>query len=141
MTKNFTRISGAVNCAAGLISILAVRFFAPACAGMLELANGNQTHMRCFYAGRAVCLLGALLFLAGLLTLIKREADPAIAILAAAIAITALLALNGSIGIGVCANSEMMCGSMSAWIRGCAAFSLIGNALVFVPSKAAIPQA
>ena len=48
---NKRKISGIIILIAAIFMIGAVKVWAPVCQKSLELANGGETHMKCFYYG------------------------------------------------------------------------------------------
>jgi hypothetical protein len=59
----------------GALIILTPNWILPVCEGLLELANGRQVPMRCFWTARAEMILGGLAVLAGLLLAFTRSAE------------------------------------------------------------------
>jgi len=57
---------GVVIAVFGLLIILTPIIF-PVCEGLLELVNGKQVPMRCYWTARAEMILGALVLISGLL--------------------------------------------------------------------------
>lgn len=112
--------------AAGAVLIGAVYAWAPVCQAMLKLVNGRETHMKCFFSGQALVLLGALLILNGAAMLLTKKLAHGGA-MAAGLGICALVVIsNLGIGIGICANVEMACHVTAAWAKLCG-----GAAFVF----------
>jgi hypothetical protein len=56
---------GIVTAVVGLLIIL-TPVILPVCEGLLELVNGKQVPMRCFWTARAEMIIGALVLIAGL---------------------------------------------------------------------------
>ena len=61
----------ALQAAAAVCTIGAVKLWAPVCGSMLELANGNETHMKCYYAGQAA--LGVALIILAIAAAVTRQ--------------------------------------------------------------------
>jgi hypothetical protein len=51
----------------GLFIIVTPNWILPVCEGLLQLANGKEVPMRCFWTARSEMVIGALVFLSGLL--------------------------------------------------------------------------
>ena len=58
---NKRKISGIIILIAAIFMIGAVKVWAPVCQKSLELANGGETHMKCFYYGTTMMYIGVLL--------------------------------------------------------------------------------
>ena len=63
----------AVNLLAGFIMTAAPKIWAKPCGGMMTLENGNETHMRCFYSGQALVILGIILLVNALVMFLAKN--------------------------------------------------------------------
>ena len=63
----------AVNLLAGFIITAAPKMWARPCEEMMTLENGNQAHMRCFYSGQALVILGVILLVNALVMFLAKN--------------------------------------------------------------------
>jgi hypothetical protein len=71
--KNLNKL-GVATAIVGLLIIL-TPLILPVCEGLLELANGKQVPMRCFWTARAEMIIGALVLVSGLLVAFAKSED------------------------------------------------------------------
>lgn len=117
--------------AAGVLLIGAVYGWAGVCTGMLKLATGAEVHMKCFYSGQALVMLGALLFVNGVMMLLTKNLayGGAIAVVAGIFAI--VVVSNSGLGIGICAK-VMACHDTAAWAKLCGGLAAAAGAASLV---------
>lgn len=117
--------------AAGVLLIGAVYGWAGVCTGMLKLATGAEVHMKCFYSGQALVLLGALLVVNGVMMLLTKNLayGGAIAVVAGIFAI--VVVSNSGLGIGICAK-VMACHDTAAWAKLCGGLAAAAGAASLV---------
>ena len=117
--------------AAGALLIGAVYGWAGVCTGMLKLATGAEVHMKCFYSGQALVLLGALLVVNGVMMLLTKNLayGGAIAVVAGIFAI--VVVSNSGLGIGICAK-VMACHDTAAWAKLCGGLAAAAGAASLV---------
>ena len=123
--KNLSLLApiAALVCAAVVCG--AVLLWAPVCAGMLELTNGNMVPMRCTYTAKVELLLALILAL-----VTKRPMTVALVLLSLAIV---LLTFDTPLSIGVCKSADMACQSTALWLRiagGISAVATLAGALL-----------
>ena len=119
MKTKFNSILIAIQAAAALCLVGAIKIWAPVCGKMLELVSGKQVPMKCHWAGQAaiaVCIIILAIALAALMT--KKEYKGLMA--ANAVAGVVLFLVFTSL-IGVCASEEMRCQITKLWGMGAAA--------------------
>ena len=58
MKTKMNKIMIILQALAAVCMIGALKIWAPVCGKMLDLANGNQTHMKCHWAGQAAITRG-----------------------------------------------------------------------------------
>lgn len=121
-------IVGGLMAADALFMLLVVKVIAPVCAGMVETAAGKQVPMRCHYTGAALLILGILLLVDGILCVVKKE-KVVCGVLAAVISVFMFLVLGSSLGMGVCANTEMACNVTAAFAKVCGGIGVIIGAI------------
>lgn len=117
--------------AAGALLIGAVYGWAGVCTGMLKLATGAEVHMKCFYSGQALVLLGALLVVNGVMMLLTKNLPHGgvIAVVAGIFAI--IVVSNSGLGIGICAK-VMACHDTAAWAKFCGGLAAAAGAASLV---------
>lgn len=120
-----------VSIICGLVILGAIFIWAPVCPGMLELANGNMTPMRCTYTAKVMALLAIILILVCIAAMATKK-PATVAVLLISIAI-ALLVLESPVTIGICKSTEMACWATAPWTVGggvvSAVSALVGFAL------------
>jgi hypothetical protein len=115
MQKDFSKILSGILVLTGLAIIGAIFIWSPVCAGMLELANGNMAHMKCYYTGQAALALSIILIVAGIESLLAKSRMPWTFI---SIGIMLLvITFSSELGIGICMKADMSCHSTASWIR------------------------
>ncbi len=133
MQKDLPRLLSGIQAIAGVAAIGAILVWAPVCSGMLELSNGNMTHMRCYYTGQAALLLSIILIVSGIEAFIAGSARPWTSIVTGILMISVTFA--SPLGIGVCMK-VMACHSTAFWIRGCGAAAIAcGVAAMFMGKR------
>ncbi|MEY8415943.1 DUF4418 family protein [Tissierella praeacuta] len=100
----------------GLIIIGSILIWAPVCENLLELANGNMVHMKCYYTGQASILLSIILVVSGIESLLTRSSHPW-TFIAIGIMVT-IITFTSKLGIGICMKETMSCHDTAIWIRG-----------------------
>ncbi|MBU5257096.1 DUF4418 family protein [Tissierella praeacuta] len=100
----------------GLIIIGSILIWAPVCENLLELANGNMVHMKCYYTGQASILLSIILIVSGIESLLTKSSHPW-TFIAIGIMVT-IITFTSKLGIGICMKETMSCHDTAIWIRG-----------------------
>lgn len=115
MQKDFSKILSGILVLTGIAIIGAIFIWSPVCTGMLELANGNMTHMKCYYTGQAALALSIILVVAGIESFLTKSRMPwtfiSIGVMLLVITFSSIL------GIGICMKSDMSCHATAFWIR------------------------
>ena len=73
MKTNLNKVMIALQAAAALCVIGAVKIWAPVCGKMLELANGNQVPMKCHWAGQAALAVSAIILVAAVMAFLAKK--------------------------------------------------------------------
>ena len=107
------RIWPIINLAAGLAMIGAVKVWAPVCRGLLTLDSGKQVHMKCFYSGQALILLGIVIAVLAVVSMLAKKDYKLIQVASIVVALMVFLVFSDAF-IGVCANA-MACHSTRTW--------------------------
>lgn len=116
---------------AGALLIGAVYGWAGACTGMLKLATGAEIHMKCFYSGQALVMLGVLLAVDGAMMLLTKKLVHGGAIAVAAGIFAIIMVSNSGLGIGICAK-VMACHDTAAWAKLCGGLAAAAGAASLV---------
>lgn len=112
----------AISLVSGLVCFVAVLVWAGPCTGVLDLANGNATPMRCLYTSKIILLIAIIIVLVACKGLVTGAYEwAAILLLSCALIV---VTFESPIGIGVC-KSEMMCWTMAFWARLCGGISAV----------------
>lgn len=136
MTKN---LQGFLMWSLIIISLLmlgAIYIWAPVCDGLLELANGNMVHMKCFYTAQASTILIILMLVLSITSLITKKFNVVNGVIIIALGIMLITVTYESIiGIGVC-KKVMDCHETAFWLRSGGALTiLIGLGTLFNKRK------
>ena len=113
-----------------LVILGAILLWAPVCQGRLVLANGMETHMKCFYMSRAGILIALILLVVSLENLIMNRK----AVFSYLVIGIALLILPGAscLGIGVCIKEIMVCRTTAVWLQGGGILTIISGIASFL---------
>lgn len=122
----------AVNLLAGFIMTVAPKIWAKPCGGMMILENGNETHMRCFYSGQALVILGIILLVNALVMfLVKNKIQGGVVAIVTGI-LSFFVTTDTAFGIGICAHAEMACHMMASWSKLAAGIAIITGIILVV---------
>ncbi|WP_418995204.1 DUF4418 family protein [Adlercreutzia equolifaciens] len=129
--KNLSLLAPIAALVCAVVICGAVLLWAPVCAGMLELANGNMVPMRCTYTAKVELLLALILAVVAVVALVtKRPMTVALVLLSLAIV---LLTFDTPLSIGVCKSADMACQTTALWLRiagGVSAVAALAGALL-----------
>ncbi len=120
-----------------IIILFAIYIFAPVCDNLLELANGNMVHMRCYYTAQAATYFAILLVACSLTSLISKRNVSLITLIIGIMLLTITISEISSlpIGIGVCKKSTMSCIKTAMWLKGSGIVTIILSIFHFVINK------
>lgn len=107
------RVWPIINLIAGLTMIGAVKIWAPVCSGLLTLDSGKQVHMKCFYSGQALILLGIVIAVLAVVSMLAKKDYKLIQAASIVVALLVFLVFSDAF-IGVCAT-VMACHSTRIW--------------------------
>lgn len=123
---------------AAFILIGANLLWAPVCSGKLQLMNGNEVAMKCFYTGKVSIILSVLLVIMGIEDVLHNKISYLFFI---GTGIILFLVPGNSIGFGVCKKEMMVCLSTALWIKGVGIASVLyGISAIFIKDKNQIPS-
>ena len=134
MKTKMNKIMITLQALAAALLIGAIKIWAPVCGKMLDLANGNQTHMKCHWAGQAGLAVAVILLVAALMALLaKKEYKGFMVVTAICGALLFMIFATGF--IGVCASAEMRCQVTKVWGMGAAAVAFVTSLLNLLSGK------
>ena len=127
MKTTMNKILIALQALAAAVLLGAVKIWAPVCGKMLELANGNQTHMKCHWAGQAAIAASVIILAAAVMALLAKKEYKGLMVVNAVAAVVLFLVFTSL--IGVCASAEMRCQITKIWGIGASAV-VFGTSLI-----------
>lgn len=127
MKTKMNQIMVALQALAALCVLGAVKVWAPTCSKLLDLANGNQTPMKCHWAGQAAAAVAVILLIAAVTALLAKKEYKGLMVVTAAAGVMLFLVFTSLIGI--CANETMRCNVTKVWGLGAAAVTVIASAI------------
>lgn len=122
------KILPAAQAILSVVMVGAVKTWAPVCSGMIDLVNGNQTHMKCWFSAQAVVCIAILTAAMAFVSMVMKESSDAKKLQTVIIAACVLMILIFTSLIGICAKAEMSCHVTGLWVK---TISLIIAALGF----------
>lgn len=93
----------------GLFIIITPNWILPVCEGLLDLVNGKQVPMRCFWTARAEMVIGGLVLLSGLLLAYVKNAEARRRVSHQVLFLGAATILIPLYLIPTCMNPDMAC--------------------------------
>ena len=128
MKTTMNKVLIALQALAAACMIGALKIWAPVCGKMLDLVNGNQTHMKCHWAGQATMAVSVILLAAALMALLAKKEYKGLMVITAICGVLLFMIFNTGF-IGVCASAEMRCQVTKVWGIGAAAVAF-GTSLI-----------
>lgn len=119
MKTTLNKIMIALQAAAALCLIGAVKIWAPVCGKMLELVSGKQVPMKCHWAGQAAIAICIIILTASVMAFLAKKEYKGLMVVNAVAAVVLFMVFTSL--IGVCASEEMRCQSTKLWGMGAAA--------------------
>ena len=134
MKTKMNKILIVLQALAAVLLIGAIKIWAPVCGKMLELANGNQTHMKCYWAGQAGFAIAIVILAAALMALLAKKEYKGLMVVAAVAGVLLFMVFATGF-IGVCANAEMRCNVTKVWGMGAAAVTVAASLINLLSGK------
>lgn len=131
--KRFPRILAAVQILSAAAVIGAVKVWAPVCGKMLELADGREVHMKCFYTGQAAVAVGVILLAAAVMTLLSKTEYKKMMVVSAIGAVILFLLFTNLIGI--CTADNMACHATAIWCKSAAVVTFAASVIGILSGK------
>ena len=123
--RKLFRLFGAVQAAAALCVLGAIRFWAPVCTDVLVLWSGGVTNMHCHYAGQAGIALAVVLLAAAIAVILSKKDHKKVQLVLIAGSVMLFLIFTSLIGVcGGSAMEAMDCETTEVWVKGGAAIIL-----------------
>ena len=119
MKTTFNKIMIALQAAAALCLVGAIKIWAPVCGKMLELVSGKQVPMKCHWAGQAAIAVCVIILAVAVMALLAKKEYKGLMVVNAVAAVVLFMVFTNL--IGVCASEEMRCQITKLWGMGAAA--------------------
>ena len=119
MKTTFNKIMIALQAAAALCLVGAIKIWAPVCGKMLELVSGKQVPMKCHWAGQAAIAVCVIILAVAVMAFLAKKEYKGLMVVNAVAAVVLFLVFTKLIGI--CASAEMRCQITKLWGMGSAA--------------------
>ena len=119
MKTIFNKIMIALQAAAALCLVGAIKIWAPVCGKMLELVSGKQVPMKCHWAGQAAIAVCVIILAVAVMAFLAKKEYKGLMVVNAVAAVVLFLVFTKL--IGVCASAEMRCQITKLWGMGAAA--------------------
>ena len=134
MKTTMNKILIALQALAAVLLIGAIKIWAPVCGKMLDLANGNQTHMKCYWAGQAAIAVAVIILVTALMALAAKKEYKGLMVVNAVAGVVLFLIFTNTL-IGVCASAEMRCQATRIWGMGTAAVTFAASLINLLSGK------
>ena len=134
MKTTMNKIMIALQALAAALLIGAIKIWAPVCGKMLDLANGNQTHMKCYWAGQAGFAVAVILLIAAVMALLAKKEYKGF-MFVTAVCGALLFMIFATSFIGVCASETMRCQITKVWGIGAAAVTVVASLINLLSGK------
>ena len=119
MKTTLNKIMIALQAAAALCLIGAIKIWAPVCGKMLELVSGKQVPMKCHWAGQAAIAICIIILAVAVMAFLAKKEYKGLMVVNAVAAVVLFMVFTSL--IGVCASEEMRCQITKLWGMGTAA--------------------
>ena len=119
MKTTFNKIMIALQAAAALCLVGAIKIWAPVCGKMLELVSGKTVPMKCHWAGQAAIAISIIIIAVAVMAFLAKKEYKGLMVVNTVAAVVLFLVFTKL--IGVCASAEMRCQITKLWGMGAAA--------------------
>ena len=119
---------------AAVCMIGALKIWAPVCGKMLDLANGNQTHMKCHWASQAAFAVSVIILAAAVMAFLAKKEYKGFMVITA-ICGALLFMIFATDFIGVCASETMICQITKVWGIGVAVVTFAASLINLLSGK------
>ncbi|MEA4902228.1 DUF4418 family protein [Desulfitobacterium sp.] len=107
--NKLNKIGGIGGLLLGLLISLIPFQLSPVCQKLVEMQNGNMSHMKCHYTGQAEVYLGILVLAVSLLLLLSKGGARRYLGLVQAVLGVIVILMPTPFGIGICMTATMAC--------------------------------
>lgn len=111
----------------------AIKFWAPVCGKMLDLANGNQVPMKCHWASQAAIAVSIIILAAAIMALLAKKEYKGLMVVTAVAGVILFMVFTSL--VGVCASETMRCNVTKVWGMGAAAVTVIASLVNLLSGK------
>ena len=118
MKTTLNKIMIALQAAAALCLVGAIKIWAPVCGKMLELVSGKQVPMKCHWAGQAAIAICIIILAVAVMAFLAKKEYKGLMVVNAVAAVVLFMVFTSL--IGVCASEEMRCQITKLWGMGAA---------------------
>ena len=133
MKTTFNKIMIALQAAAALCLVGAIKIWAPVCGKMLELVSGKQVPMKCHWAGQAAIAVSVIILAVAVVAMLTKKEYKGLMVVNAVAAVVLFMVFTSL--IGVCASEEMRCQITRLWGMGCAAVVCVTSIINLLSGK------
>ena len=133
MKTTMNKIMIALQIAASLCVVGAIKLWAPVCGKLLELANGNQVPMKCHWASQAAIAISVILLAAAVMALLAKKEYKGLMVVTAVCGVVLFLVFTSL--IGVCASDTMRCQTTKLWGIGAAVVTVATSLINLLSGK------
>ena len=133
MKTRLNKILIALQALAALCVLGAVKFWAPVCGKLLDLANGKQVPMKCHWAGQAAIAISIIILAAAVMALLAKKEYKGLMVVTAVAGVMLFLAFTSL--IGVCASETMRCQVTKVWGIGAAIVTVAASLINLLSGK------
>ena len=134
MKTTFNKIMIALQAAAALCLVGAIKIWAPVCGKMLELVSGKQVPMKCHWAGQAAIAISIIIIVTAVMAFLAKKEYKGMMVINAVAAVVLFLVFTNTL-VGVCASSEMRCQVTKVWGMGAAAVVFATSLINLISGK------
>ena len=133
MKTTMNKILIGLQALAALCVLGAVKFWAPVCGKLLDLANGNQVPMKCHWAGQAAIAVSVIILIAAVMALLAKKEYKGLMVVTAVAGVLLFMIFTSL--IGVCASAEMRCQTTKIWGIGAAVITVAASLINLISGK------
>ena len=134
MKTTFNKIMIALQAAAALCLVGAIKIWAPVCGKMLELVSGKQVPMKCHWAGQAAIAVSVIILAVAIMAFLAKQDYKSLMVVNAVAAVILFLIFTNTL-VGVCASAEMRCQITKVWGMGSAAVVFASSLINLLSGK------
>lgn len=119
MKTKMSNILIAIQAAAAICMVGAVKIWAPVCGNLLELVSGKEVPMKCHWAGQAAIGVAVIILAIAVTALFVKSGHKGLMVADIVAGVVLFLIFTNTL-IGVCASETMRCQTTALWGKGIA---------------------